>query len=64
MTRSELEALTPNDLLELALDLDRRNRKAAQELEVGLGQGIINIPAALKALRGTGRHLNAVERAA
>jgi hypothetical protein len=52
MTRSEAEKLSREELLEAALELDRRNRQAAQLLEVGQGQGLIPVRETINLLKG------------
>jgi hypothetical protein len=55
MTRTDIETLTREELIELAIDLDRRNRKGAQLLEVGVGQGLIPVTDTIRTLRGSDR---------
>ena len=53
MTRNEAESLTWGELVEAALDLDRRNRSAAFELEVGWKSGVLSLPRIVALLRAT-----------
>jgi hypothetical protein len=52
MTRAEAEQLTREELVEWALELDRRNRKGVHLLRVGQGQGLIPINETIRVLEG------------
>lgn len=55
MTRTEMENLTAPELLELALDLERRNQQTAHLLEKGRLDGLIPISEAIRTLKGARR---------